>query len=617
MAGEDEETMDSGSTAGAATPPAPAPAEAPAASGGAAAPPLETTSPQLANNQIAEEPQETLTPHEQALKHDSWGTKVYHGVLDALGGGGDVSYSRDPKTGKMTATPVATGTGTQWKRMIAGALSSFAAAEAAAGTGPGSGARAAAAGIQNGFRIGQQRDQDARAHADQDYEAQQKAATEQAQLALLNHQIAKSTFDLGRAEITASVEDSERENNFEKVISDGGQGTHDMGVFPDFQSVIQAFKEAPELHDMQAGGRVVSIPHINAKGQVDGVRAAIVTPDWLNSKVNRELPITTRTYKNGKVEEQTFTVPPGTLTGQQYSQMVMAQSKDAIEDWTKTQSTNSETKLRTAEAAKDYAAADKDRSEAKALNEATTQGTLTSNAQQLVEGTMDPANLSKRSKTYDATLAAANTYSIAKYGRPFDVAKAAGDYKFATNPQTYNMLNYLNSLTGRDNQSGNLGTVVQMSDKLGRSKFPPLNKVELWAKLSAGHPDIAAYRAALLEVSDQVAKILQGGGTGSGTSDTKLKDAQALLDKDFNPSQIKATAETLRQLLANRKQEVIGDNRYLMQWHGQPAAPAGAAAELPAEASTAVKNAGGKPVTFANGQTWKWDNNQAVQVKTQ
>src|SRR5215471_548487 len=63
-------------------------------------------------------PQETLTPPERALKAESWGTKLYHGILNALGGGGDVSYSRDPKTGKMTATPVATGPGTQWKRII-------------------------------------------------------------------------------------------------------------------------------------------------------------------------------------------------------------------------------------------------------------------------------------------------------------------------------------------------------------------------------------------------------------------------------------------------------------------------------------------------------------------
>jgi len=485
-----------------------------------------------------------------------------------------VSLARDPNTGKMVATAVKSGPGQQWKRIISGALTG--AAAGAGQVGPGSGGRSFGAGYEANAGKVRQQQQDQRQQANEDYEMQQKAVTAQAQNALLSHQIAASTFNLGRAQVDAAFADSDRETNFEKIIADGGEGSTDMGVFSDFKSVVAAFKDVPELHNHQAGGRIITIPHVNAEGKIDGVHAALVSPDWLGMKVNKEMPITVRNFKDGKVEESTFTIPANTLTGDQYSKLVMSQSKDALDDWSKQAAEKDKESRTRAENRQSYAAADKDEAEAKTLNEAVTSGALQSNAQQLVEGTMDPSNLSKRSKTYDATLAAANSYSMAKYGQPFNVAKAQGDYKFATNTQTYNTLNFLNSLTGRDDKSGNLGSVVDLSDKLKRSEFPPINNVAQWANLAAGHPQIAAYRGALLEVSDQIGKILQGGGSGNGTSDAKLKDAQGLLDKNFNAQQIKSTAIELRELLGNRKREIIGDNRYLMQWHGVGAAPAAA-----------------------------------------
>ena len=126
---------------------------------------------------------------------------------------------------------------------------------------------------------------------------------------------------------------------------------------------------------------------------------------------------------------------------------------------------------------------------------------------------MDPSNLAKMARgkngaVYNKTLAAVNRISMAQTGQPFDVGKAMGDYKYATMGSTYNTLNFLNSLTGRDNKSGNLGTLIDMSDKLNRSEFPPLNAVEQWAKLSAGNEQIAAFRGTLVEVADQTIDFL-------------------------------------------------------------------------------------------------------------
>lgn len=190
----------------------------------------------------------------------------------------------------------------------------------------------------------------------------------------------------------------------------------------------------------------------------------------------------------------------------------------------------------------------------------------------LVEGDMDPSLLNKRSKSYNTVLKSARDYSMQKYGKPFDVAKAASDYKFATNVQTQNVLKYLNSLTGADNQSGNLQALINASDKINRTEFPPLNDLSAWLKITSGDPQMAGYKTAVLEVADQAAKILQGGGSGSGTSDAKLKQAQELFDVKFTKDQTREISNTLRTLLANRKKEMIGDNRYLLRQYGTPVA---------------------------------------------
>lgn len=198
-------------------------------------------------------------------------------------------------------------------------------------------------------------------------------------------------------------------------------------------------------------------------------------------------------------------------------------------------------------------------------------------AQQLVDANEDPSQLTKRSKTYDAQVAAADDYSMKTYGVHWSPAQASIDFKYAQALATQNTLRYLNSLTGKDGKSGNLQQLVNMSNSINRTDFPALNDKIAWAKLQLGHPEMAAYYATVTEVSDQVAKILQGGGTGNGTSDAKLKQAQELFDTGFSKASIQAVAGALHPLLGNRQREMIGDNRYLIKMFPEAAAPAGTA----------------------------------------
>jgi hypothetical protein len=194
-------------------------------------------------------------------------------------------------------------------------------------------------------------------------------------------------------------------------------------------------------------------------------------------------------------------------------------------------------------------------------------------ATQLVSGNLAPADLSKRSTgtaSYNDVLTAADKYSMATTGKHFNISTANRDYKFATNTQTQNTLNFLKSLVGTDDGSGNLvgGNLDELknaSDAVNRTSFPALNDTAAWARLAAGDPAIASYQTVATEVSDQVAKILQGGSSG-GTSDAKLQQAQALFEKGFSKAQLNAVIGSLKPLLLNRAKGMIGDNAYLSDY---------------------------------------------------
>ncbi len=364
--------QDQAPAAAAATPPAPTAG----AAGAAPSTPAATSAPGGGSPAPMPIERDTSLDDLRIAGPESWGGKVYRGVLGALGGTQDVSYARGPD-GKLVRTSVPSGPGQQWKRIIAGALSGFGAAATGAGTGPGATMRGAGLGVQAGMKTAQDANKQKIDQANQDYDYQLKTATSQAQNALMNHQLAASVWNLGRAKILATQQDTDRENDFAKVIADGGNGTTDLGIFPDFQSAIKATQAMPQLHDHQAGGRIVSIPHIDGNGKIDGIHAALVTPDWLSSKIMKDLPVDITSIKDGKEVHETQIIPAGSLTGDQYVKLKMGQSQDSVNRLIKDAAEKDRTSRTTAENAESYAEAAKDRADAEEKTGGENDATLT------------------------------------------------------------------------------------------------------------------------------------------------------------------------------------------------------------------------------------------------
>jgi hypothetical protein len=535
--------------------------------------------PQAAPTQQQQEPTETspspsnlvvLTPHKPGGL-----LGVMDDIARVLVGGQTRPEIATGSDGNKYVKENTLSRGEQWQR-IAGEVLQGAAAGLAAGKGAGNMGNAPLAGVQ---AQQQQQERENQQRQQMTAEARQENI-DRGNRVLQNMQLTKLNWDLTNAQHVASENDVKfYKGQLDDYVKQGGTV---LGTAKTPNDIAPILKMSPDaVQQAIVHGTIISVPAVDDDGKRMG-NTFIRMPDNFASELlpaGTEFPVWDDvkheiTYQNSadpisKAQFQQYTQAAG-VKQQAYAE---AQHKQKLEDdkaQLEARKEKSTEAVQRSESARNYAEAQRAHAQAVNLNQATDAATIQSNAQQLVDASADPTNLSKRGKTYDPTLAAANAYSMQKYGKPFDIAKAVADYKYATQPSTTNTLNYLNSLVGHDNKGGNLAVVVDMSNKLPRTQFPPLNKAEQWAKLSSGNAQIAAYYAALTETSDQIAKILQGGGTGSGTSDAKLRQAGELMDKGFTPQQMDAVAnDSLRPLLGNRKNEIIGTNRYLQRWYGQ------------------------------------------------
>jgi hypothetical protein len=101
----------------------------------------------------------------------------------------------------------------------------------------------------------------------------------------------------------------------------------------------------------------------------------------------------------------------------------------------------------------------------------------------------------------------------------------------------------------------NLNLAVSLSEKVGRTGVPVLNKWLLAGKRSvAGDPDVAAFDAALRTGINEYAKVTSSATGGGVTSDSARKEVESMLNAAQTPEQIKSIMDqVLVKDLANRK----------------------------------------------------------------
>jgi hypothetical protein len=256
---------------------------------------------------------------------------MYHGILDALGGANDVSYAIDPATGQMVQHTAASGPGTQWKRIISGALTGYAAG--AGITGPGSTAAKFGRGFQVSEQKGEQQEKDQKQEATADFERGQKLATSKLQNSFLAHNIARSRFELQDEELKASEREITNYNEWQKLIGAGGQGTKMVGNFPDSASAFAAIKANPELQQHLTDGEISLHQHVEDGMTKGGIDVAIVTPNWgqqlYHEDLVRKVPDTIG--PDGEITYKEQVIPKDSINNDIANKIIMSDAASIIE----------------------------------------------------------------------------------------------------------------------------------------------------------------------------------------------------------------------------------------------------------------------------------------------
>jgi hypothetical protein len=138
----------------------------------------------------------------------------------------------------------------------------------------------------------------------------------------------------------------------------------------------------------------------------------------------------------------------------------------------------------------------------------------------------------------------------------FDYEQAESEYQFAKSPGFQNTMRYMSSV------QESIPMVIDRAKKLANGNVRSINALVNAGKNQVNNVDVKKFQTDRLLVADEIAKILQGGGTGSGTSDAKLSQAEKILSESDSPDAIAGAMADVQQLIGFRK-KALGRGTYM------------------------------------------------------
>lgn len=127
----------------------------------------------------------------------------------------------------------------------------------------------------------------------------------------------------------------------------------------------------------------------------------------------------------------------------------------------------------------------------------------------------------------------------------FQVAEA--NYKYASSNGVQASTRFMTSV------QESMPLLLERAKTLQNGNVRFINDLTNMGKNQFNNVDLKRFKVDVTLVADEVAKILQGGGTGNATSDAKLKQATDLLSTSDSPAAIAGALEDINTLIGFRK----------------------------------------------------------------
>jgi hypothetical protein len=156
-------------------------------------------------------------------------------------------------------------------------------------------------------------------------------------------------------------------------------------------------------------------------------------------------------------------------------------------------------------------------------------------------------------------------YAEAKKMDPnFNFEQASSDYTYGKSPALQNTVRLM------DSALNSIPRMQQAANTLAQGNVRSINTLIKLGKNQFNNVDLKRFQTDATLVGDEIGKIIQGGGTGSGVSDAKLTQAQALLKDTDSPKAIATALEEVNAIIGYRRQAVTRGT-YLEGRQGPPA----------------------------------------------
>ena len=195
-------------------------------------------------------------------------------------------------------------------------------------------------------------------------------------------------------------------------------------------------------------------------------------------------------------------------------------------------------------------------------------------------------------------------YAEAKKIDPqFNFEQASSDYQYGKSAGFQQTVRYMDSV------QNSIPQLQAAADALNNGSVRSINALVNAGKNQFNNIDLKKFQADRTLVGDEIAKILQGGGTGNGTSDAKLKQAQDLLSTSDSPAAIATTLKEVTQLIGYRR-DSLTKGTYMDGQRPQASANPAGAPKTSGPVPDAVKALLGPPNvkagihTLSDGSKW-------------
>jgi hypothetical protein len=580
---------DAGDTTVTAPPPTPGPDTTPATSDATIATADTTPSPVATTAPTPTPTAPAAAPAPATKQPPNWGENVYRHILGALGGTQNFTYTRDPGTGKMTATPSPKSPGQQWKTIIAGALAGIG-NMGNVGTGPGRMGRALSAGIQGGTQRAQQQQAQQKQEATEDYELQQKNLMDTAQRTMLTTQNTALLFRLGREGVEAKYADAQHAQDFQKYMLDTG-GEY-QGRAGSFEELLKMHGNDPALMKAHTQGLIAANPVIE-NGKYVGMDFVKTSPQWLKQRTSQDMPIDflVKDKDNpGKWKLSTETIDAGTMSNEEYFKLKNTQDGEIMkhEDTEAKQALavrEQDTKDKEAAAAinKDYAQAGEARAQAGEATARTQQirnqvanqsNDLETLAQAMYSGQLTKSDVQARAAANGIGLnqIMARAIQIGKdNGKPFSEEIIKQEADFANDKKVTAVLDGIERVVGTPAQGNNppipgqLDLMLKAARLAGLGNNAPVSQIVQVIRQKFGEETAKNFQTSLGESQRVIGGLIGNPLLGGGETDARLAQGAKTFGSDPTLKNLESTSQMMKDLLIQQRQSYTNHNRYLRQ----------------------------------------------------